>query len=284
MKVAILGTGMAGLVAAHAVYTKDQSATIVLYGVNREPLPSGARWYEREIPGVNVMKRMVKTESAGDPKNYGVKLGGPVSEYFRARPDFLAFDYWDANMELWKGYGDNIIQLDPDFEMISESLWDDCDFVINTTPRPNFYETSEHGMFAATRHWRIDESGNTDEPTNPYRNILPGNQDKNLMIFDGTEDSSWFRITQVFGLMSVEWGFHQKPPIAGSYVEILPLTVPKEMDLKDTVPGWKGTKALAHVGAVARWKPSTDVGEVFGDVTRVLEGDFGDDDSRGRDS
>lgn len=284
MKTAVLGTGMAGMVAAHAVRNFDPSAEIVIYGVNREPTPTGARWYERAIPDVNVMSRMVTTESAGDPQNYGVKLGGPVSEYFRARPDFLAFNYWDANYKLWDQYQDNIIQLDPDFEMIQKSSWDDCDFVINTAPRPNFYDRSEHGMFAATRHWRIDEGRNANEATNPYRNVLPGNQDKHLMIFDGTEDSSWFRITQVFGLMSVEWGFHQKPPIAGAYVEILPLQTPTEMGLHDVIPRWKGTTALAHVGAVAKWKPSTDVGEVFGDVTKVLEGDFGDDDSRGRDS
>lgn len=276
MKVGILGTGMSGFVAAHAVRQHDHTAQIVMYGADRRPIASGARWYERMIPGLDVTNRMCSVQSAGDADDYSTKVGGPISLYFKARPEFLAFNYWEGYEKLYDAYNSNIIQLEPDHKLIQSSSWDDFDYVINTSPRPNFYSKEEHGMFAATRHWRVDEHF---EGKMPY--VLPGKADKQLMIFDATEDSSYFRISQLFGLMSVEWGFHKKPPIAGSYIEILPLQVAPEVGLRDTIAGWRGTKAMAHVGAVARWEPSTDVGEVFRDVTKVLEGDYGDDDSGG---
>ena len=280
MKIAILGTGMQGLIAAHAVseFSKvnwEDGHDIVMYGPNRTPIVAGARFYEREIPGLEipVRSRMVTTESSGKADDYVTKVGHPITKYFKARPSFLAFDYHHTHRILHDMYSDEIIQLSIDKELFETSLWDDCDYVINTMPRAMFYGKEDHPLFAATRHWRIDEEGDKM----PY-SIPDGNVDKQLMIFDGTEDTSWFRITQLFGLISVEWGFHKKPPIAGTYMEVLPLAVPEEMGLANVVPGWKGTRALAHVGAFARWEPSTDVAEVFSQTQSILKGEWSDAD------
>lgn len=285
MKVAILGTTLAGYVAAHAVtnhFSNSSELEIVMYGANQRPQEAGARFYEREIPGVPAQTAMVTTESAGRAEDYASKLNSPMSKYFRARKDFLAFSYWEAYKYLHTMYNHHVIQLEPSYDLVHDSSWTDCNYVINTAPRPLFYPVEDAGMFAATRHWRIDEAPDSDP--NPYTAGLKQNQEKNLMIFDGTNDSSWFRISQLFGLMSVEWGFHKKPPIAGAYVEILPLGVASGSGLTNITPGWRGTTALAHVGAVARWEPSTDVGEVYEQTIKVLKGDFSDDDSGGRDS
>lgn len=267
MKVGILGTGIAGFVAAHAVAQFDPDATIVMYGPNRAPIQTGARFFEREIPGLDTVNRMCRVESIGDFDDYKTKIGNPISKYFKPRPDFLAFNYWEAYQELWKIYNSTVIQLEPDYELIHGNTWDDFDYLFNTAARPNFYPKEDHQMFAATRHWRIDDSD--DGPRNPYV-VGYAKHGLNKMIFDGSPSSSWFRITQLFGLMSVEWPFNKKPPITGTYLEILPLGVPKELGLRHVTPNWRGTKALAHVGAVAQWLPSTDVGEVYGQVQQVL--------------
>lgn len=274
INVAIIGTGMDGLVAAEAVRNfYHGEANLVLFGPNRKPSAAGARWYERQIPGLDVINRIVKTQSVGDVNNYISKVGGPVSNYFRVRNDFLAFNYNDTHEYLWEKFQGNIIESDPNYEFVSgigqhHVAWSGFDFVFNTMPRPIFYPKEDHSMFAATRHWRLDEMN--DGTINPY--TLPGNQDKNLMIFDGTDNASYFRVSQLFGLMSVEWGFHNRPPLEGVYLEILPLGVPVEVGLRTIIPGWRDTQALAHVGALATWRPSTDVGEVYADVSDVLGG------------
>lgn len=276
---------MASFVAAQAASHAHRSAEAILFGPNRRPSAAGARWYEREIPGVDVLSRTVKTQSDGDPGEYIKKVGGPVSAYFRVRNNFLAFNYNDAHEFLWEKFQGRILETDVDYHMVSTAHWGDYDFVINTMPRPTFYPREDHAMFAATRHWRSDELN--DGTTNPF--TLPGNQDKNLMIFDGLKESSWFRISQMFGLMSVEWGFHKRPPIENVFLEILPLGVPAEVGLNTIIPEWRGTTALAHVGALAQWEPSTDVGEVYQQTLDILNYNWEeyvryDDDRRGRDS
>lgn len=273
-KVAIIGTGMASFVAAQAVHNFYQGdAHLMLFGPNREPVAAGARWYEREIPGIDVLNRIVKTESVGSADDYVSKVGGPVTKYFAARNNFLGFNYNDAHQMLWQKFAPNIVEAEPNYEFVtapSTHLWSQFDYVLNTMPRPMFYPREEQGMFAATRHWRLDEMN--DGTTNPY--TLPGNQDKNLMIFDGTDIASYFRVTQLFGLMSVEWGFHKRPPLEGVYLEILPLGVPSEVGLRTIIPGWRDAGVLAHIGALAKWEPSTDAGEVYAEVIDVLEGNW----------
>ena len=284
MKVAILGTSMPALIAAKAVTDFDPNAELVLYGIKQKPHAVGARWYETPIPGLqDVESSLMNVESAGDPDTYIEKVGGPVSDYLRARASFTAFNYHGTNSRLWEEFERNIIQLEPDQDLINDSSWSDCNYVFNTVPRPIFFPRSEHHMFGATRHWRLDEELNGE--SFPMRGAARA-ENRNLMVFDGTKDSSWFRITQAFDLISVEWGFHKKPPIAGAYVEILPLGVPKEAELPKIERAWRGTTALAHLGAVAQWRPSTDVAEVYSQAKHVLEGvwetkkDSSDDDDR----
>lgn len=283
MKIAIIGTNLAGYIAAHAItrnFANSKDLELVIYGVDKRPDEIGARFFEREIPGVPAQSAMCNTESSGRPEDYASKLNSPMSKYFRARPNFVAHNYWEAYKFLHTLYRHHIIQMPIDYQMIQDSSWADCDYVFNAGPRPSFYPIEDMAMFAATRHWRLDEQKGEDSPYS----ALKQNQEKNLMIFDGSEESSWFRISQLFGLMTVEWGFHKKPPIAGAYVEILPLGLSSAVALPPITPGWRGTTALAHVGAMGRWEPSTDVGEVYDQVIRVLKGDFSDNDGGGRDS
>lgn len=280
MKIAILGTGFPAMIVAHAVedHFKNEDHEIVMYGPNLRPVSAGARFYERQIPGVEARQAMCETQSAGDADDYAEKVGGPITEYNRPRPDFLAFSSNDASKQLWERYNHHIIQLPLDKDLIRSSTWDDCDYVLSTIPRPMWYSRQESHLFAATRHWRLDECHEGPEAIgSPYSLGKP--YDRNLMIFDSTEDSSFFKITQLFGLMTVEWGFHKKPPISDAYLEILPLATPPGMGLRDVVPNWQGTMALAHLGPVARWRASSDLGAVYFDTKKVLEGDYGDNSS-----
>lgn len=280
MKVAILGTGMPALVAAHAAFKITDCDELVLYGPNEKQKPYGARFYEREIPGLTGPDSlMCHVQANGEAEAYTKKLGAPMTRYTRPRPDFLAFDYHDAYEILWDAWSECIIPMRTDKAMINESYWDDCDYVISTLPRPEWYEPQDYSHFAATRHWRLDECH--EEVRSPY--VLPEkNIHKQIMVFDGGEDSSWFRITQLFGLMSVEWPFHKKPPISGVFLEILPIGVSKEFGLKQVIPAWRGTRALIHAGPLARWAPSTDIADVFWHVSDGLSGkEIGNDLDRG---
>lgn len=265
--VAILGTGMTAFVAAQAIeHYFHGDVEFVIYGPNMKPVQSGAKWYEREIPEVNVLSRMVSTESVGTAGEYIKKIGGPITRYTSARNNFLAFNYHDAHQLLWEKFNKDIVEIAPDLNLIENGEWGQYDFVFNTAPRINFFSPDQHHFFSATRHWRLDEVYGGHGL--PY--AASADRNKNIMIFDGTPDSSWFRITQTFGLVSIEWPFEKKPPIQDLFVEILPLAVPKELGLVHVESAWRDGTTLAHVGAVARWEPSTDVGEVYEQVLEVL--------------
>ena len=272
MKAAILGTGFPALIAAYAVEkycdATDQPSEVVLYGQESTPERHGARWYEREIPGLKIKSAMVTVQAVGDVDDYIAKLNGPLTEYNRPRPDFLAFDYHEANLLLHNRFADRMSAMGINPKNLDEFSWDDCDFVFSTIPRPAFFGREESKMFAATRHWRLDE------PSDQQRFAQEGDISKNICIFDGSKNSGWYRVMQTFGLISVEWPFDKKPPLEDLYTEILPLSAAPDLKLRNVDPLWRAKTTFAHVGPLARWSPCTDLGEVYFDVMKVLRRDF----------
>ena len=278
MQIEILGTGFPAMIVTHAITiycksTDKPAPKIVMYGSSNPPQKVGARFYEREIPmmpGEKIKSRTVSTESKGEIEDYIEKLGGPLTAYNRPRPEFLAFDYHQTYAQLWEKYAGHISPLFMSVEDVNKSSWDGVDFVFNTLPRPAFFGRREAQLFAASRHWRLDESeANADFA---YSGVKSG--DQNFIIFDGSTEASWYRITNIFGLMSIEWQHEKRPPIQDVLPEILPLGVPKEMGLLDTYPTWRENTVLTHVGPLARWRPCTDIAEVYFDTMKVLRGDY----------
>jgi hypothetical protein len=271
MKVAVLGTSMSGFMAAHAAteFCKTKGfdvPEVVLYGPSQKYRPAGARFYERKVPGIDVEAFMVKCEVAGSFDDYANKIEGPITIYNKPRPDFLAYDYHTAYSVLFDKFKDHIVPQLFNRESLETYPWFDFDFVINTMPRPTFYHPDEMGMFAASRQWRMDES--IDDETMSYR--THGGVSNNHMIFDGTKQSSFYRISQLFTLMTVEWAYTHKPPIAGAYLEILPLGIARDAALTNITEGWHGTRALVHAGPMARWEPDRDISNVFLQVEEFL--------------
>ncbi len=273
-QVAILGSGFPALIAAHAVHVFAKSTDIplpkvIIYGSADRPVKIGAKWYEREIPmmpGDLIRQRMVDVSTSGEADDYNLKLKGPVTAYNRPRANFLAFDYHQTYQQLWAEYNSIICTLQIDRQTFDDlDWWRDFELIINTQPRPMFYAPDQMQLFGATRHWRLDE---VEGETMQYASVMQASE--NFMIFDSTADVSWYRISRVFDLMSVEWPYDKKPPISGVNQEILPLGTPPELGLTDVEPDWRGGRSLAHIGPLARWRPCSDLGELYFDTMEIL--------------
>lgn len=269
MKITVAGTGLPALIVAHAATKWSEwngnDLELTIYGEHEPYVPLGAKWFETAIPDILVPSAIVETQSVGDPEDYISKICSPISPYNQARADFYAYDYHSAHEQLSSKYHNKLFAMSIDRKTVQEyPEVVDVDYVFNTMPRPIFYPQAS-GSFSASRQWRLDEG----REKGIYS--IPGeNGDRNVMIYDGTLDTSWYRISQLFGLISVEWPFNKKPPISGVYLEILPLGAAPDLGLEDVRPGWRGTKAMAHFGPLAQWRPSTDIGSIFGEVLNIL--------------
>lgn len=289
MRIAIVGTGFEGFLAAHAVKLKFSEDTfpaeldeLTIFGPNPYPMIPGARFYERAIPVVNPL---FTSNAFGKPETMEGISNGELSDYFKkvganwANPIITPkmpataiysinglyaylYDHYNVHMNT----GVNIHS--GDFLTIqgNDAPLHGYDKVISTIPLPMWFAPEQINLFAALKIWRLDESVNESIP---YEAPIEGM--RNITIYDGTENAAWFRITRAFGLTSVEFPHHKKPPIQGTYEEIIPNGL--FQPIKRAFFNWGGSKTdLFHVGRLGAWTPLYDPAEVFFETQDFLEG------------
>ena len=140
MKVAILGCGPAGLLAAQAVAEAGHKADILSRKVKSKI--SGAQFIDREIPGIITTPFEVRFVMNGDGETYTRRLydGHPVpvlSSWHNYEPD-RAYKAWNMDAiydALWEAHESSIFDMDFNQEVAVDVLGQ-YQTVISTIPRP----------------------------------------------------------------------------------------------------------------------------------------------------
>lgn len=253
MRVAILGSGPAGLMAAAAVshghdWTSGPYDIQIFSAGGRSPL-YGAQYLHAPIPGYTdnrypSAKRPISYILRGEPDQYRLKVYGPMWDGTVSPEDLdETHNAWDIRQTyeaLWKEYERNVneIHMDPAGMRLlvdGRTAYGAFDLVINSIPRPAL--CAEGHQFASTQIWAAGEAPELGIDLDRFR------CDPNTVICNGEENPSWYRLSNIFGYKTVEWPEHIKPPLPSAALVTKPL--------KTNCDCWPD---VLHVGRYGKWQ------------------------------
>lgn len=247
MEIGIIGSGPAGLMAAHAATQNGHSVTIFSKRPGKSHL-YGSQYLHQSVPGI-YCGPVVAVEYAlvgGDlakyrQKVYGDKWDGDVSP--GTLDDFhKAWDIRVAYDSLWALYSRRIVFLNLDqrgdqnlrvMSGIGERRG--LDAIISSIPRTAW--DADDGNFRYSEVWAIGDAPAEGRfcPIQPARD--------NRIVCDASEDTGWYRLSKVFGHTTVEYPINRKPPVSGA------ARVLKPLDHRSTKGDW-----MYHVGRYGEWR------------------------------
>lgn len=257
-RVAILGCGPAGLVAAHAVNTCGVREFGILSYARPSPL-YGAQYLHAPIPGVYLPEPvMIHYQMRGTSERYrhrvyGLDWDGSVSAD-ELEEHHYGWDIRSAYQSLWESYSDYISarEVRPrDIQGISDSV----DLVINTIPLPRVCMKGH--QFKGQKIWAAGDA--------PGLGIkIPYSCPDGVIFLNGEPEGdspAWYRLANIYGHKTIEWpGRIPKPPIKS----VAEVTKPLETNC-DCHPG------MMRVGRFGSWSKGVLVHQIFEQVrTKVL--------------
>lgn len=300
MKVAILGCGPAGLLAAHACYISDVEFDI--FSKKRKSELFGSQYLHNPIPELTDYRDdgvPVKYITLGTPEEYRRKTHGKwwdgqvAPEEFE--PDHTAWDIRQAYDRLWNLYWRKVTNFDinaashalqayPD-EAVSYEIGmnscigikgkDEYDLVVSTVPRTLWKREGDEYIFS--EGWALGdapergvfveevlkEMGENDGGF--FSSVNDGMPD-NHIICDGTSDVPWTRLSKVYGYASVEWPHHvpQPHPLATRVTKPLHCTPGPSQ-------GQAPSRNWLHVGRYGQWEKGVVVTDAFDQVYKKLQ-------------
>jgi len=219
MNVAILGCGPAGLAAAQAVRNEAKNAYISIISQKRPSPIYGAQYLHEPIPGISLATYvMVDYELRGTAdqyreKVYGRSWDGQVSpeEYIEPHP---AWDLRAAYRRLWSSWEHHIQDCEISANDIP-SIKGQFDLVVSTIPANVLCDCLIYDIPPGSSHSFFDRIvwAAGDAPALGIK--IPYAAPDYTVICNGLNEPSWYRISNVFGHITVEWPgeMKQKPPV-----------------------------------------------------------------------
>lgn len=193
MKIAVLGCGPAGLMAAHAVRQYGHEPLIFSRKV---PSPiGGAQYLHKPIPGVNseVPDGRVNFIKYGTEQGYAKKVYddpyAPTSWHDYSEGYHDIWNLRATYQKLWDMYQNNIADYKLDY-MATSALLRQYSLVLNTVPLVHL--CGDDHSFEYQDVWIV--YGEAKE------------QGEDRIVYDGTTDFPWYRWSYIFGWRGVEYG------------------------------------------------------------------------------
>jgi hypothetical protein len=199
MRVAILGCGPAGLLAAHAAMMSGVSSTdITIYSKKQKSILHGAQYMGAEIEGLPMREsRTIKYHLIGTREQYATKVYGAGWDGQVSPDDFegehQAWDIRDMYELLWKAWEDRIAWAEVTPAWMAGDLPADYDRVFSTIPKPSIC-FQKHHQFRSQMIYAI--GGPTKDPA-----IC----EPDSIICDGTDMYEFYRVSNIFGHQTIEW-------------------------------------------------------------------------------
>lgn len=231
-KVAILGTGPAGLMAAHAAGVAGALVHIFSMGGEEGATKSrigGAQFLHQPLPIINDPEKpdaVITYLVAGTVEGYRSKVYGDgdvpfVSmERLPAKHETAAWSLVSTYDKLWDLYGvsANVAEINPEWliELIESNSFD---LIVSTIPRTSIC-LAHYGLIAETHTFTSQRIRIANE--------APWPMPDNTMVYDGTKNVSWYRCSRIFGIPSVEWG--ESAPAKLPYEDVVTVRKPIRTD------------------------------------------------------
>jgi hypothetical protein len=194
MKIAVLGSGPAGLMVAHACARKEVDFDIISDSLSPSRM-GGAQYLHIPIPGLteDEPEGQILVSKRGTPAGYASKVGRTGHETSWSKFEEGPLGVWnlsEAYKRLWTMYGGaNILPGQVEGRYLPE-FYEIYDVILSTIPKKALCEHPFH-TFAEQRVW-INSGSDLGVPLD-------------CMIYDGTEQNYWYRASHIFGHQSKEY-------------------------------------------------------------------------------
>lgn len=297
-RVAILGCGPTGLLAAHACRMADVDYDV--YSTKRKSELFGSQYLHEPIPGLEFAcgpETPVKYVVNGSPEEYRRKTHGKWWDGQIAAEDFqtdhVAWDIRQAYSALWNLYNRKINDFSiptpeqqwrefvefggaadgysstppyPDEYVMEEINGHLYDLIISTIPRNTWRREGDEFIFS--EGWALGDAPERGVMVDDAVDYEDGVQEMpdNTIVCDGTSDVSWTRLSRVHGYTTVEWPHHiaQPHPSASMVVKSLSYA-------PGTRQGPVPSDAWLHVGRYGEWKKGVVVTDAYHQVEKALK-------------
>jgi hypothetical protein len=193
MKVAVLGCGPSGLLAAHAVVRAGHEP--VVFSRKQKSRIPGAVYLHEHIPGVSsktpdgeIIFWRVGTRDGYAQKVYG-NPAAPVSWDKFDTGRYPAWSMMRLYARLWAEYESVIVDVNLTEQRLTE-LEDNYALVISSIPAKAMCQSPYH-FFNGTEVWISDEA----------QELCPDNS----IMYNGKPDTPWYRTSRIFGFGATEY-------------------------------------------------------------------------------
>jgi hypothetical protein len=258
VRVAILGCGPAGLMAAHAANIAG-ATRVFIHSKRRKSQMYGAQYLHSPIPGMtDVAPVTVKYHLRGSIEDYRFKVYGHTWEGDVSPEDYIGeHDAWNIRRtydNLWERYGDMTLntQISPGWmENFMDYEGKALDVVICSIPKSAICKMGHN--FRSQHIWAMGDAPEGGQFVNDV--VLVPN---NTVICDGSKTTPYYRASRVFGYATVEWPFGVGPVDGASLVE-------KPLD--NNCDCWPG---VTFVGRYGTWQKDVLSHTAYQDVLDML--------------
>lgn len=245
LRVAIFGCGPSGLAAAQGVLNAGvPKHNINIYSIPKKSQIFGAQYLHLPLAGVDcgepsqIAVKFVGTAKGYRQKVYGEKYQGVVSPQ-EFDQDHRAWDLRAVYEKLWESFESCIeaYEMSPmSLEEHYQDLLRTFDIVINTVPRRAICKNPEH-QFKSQAVYAIGDAPDLGV-------CCPISCEPNTLVYNGSPDYAWYRISNIFDYSTAEWSASEdrpKPPISGLALVNKPLSTDCSC--------WDGFHHLGRFGA-----------------------------------
>ncbi len=219
MKVAVLGCGPAGLIAAYGA--REAGASVRLISGSRTPSDLyGCQYLHEPIPGITKADPVeMRYKLVGTAEGYRRKVYGEGADIVAVSPNTLEENHlaWDLRWtyrQLWERLAceeevETVHLSRKSARRIAEHLAREEYQVVCTIPRYAVCQHDRHVFLRALVYARGDAPA-LARYASPEDDVEP-----NTVVCNGDQDVAWYRTSNVFGHSTVEWslaGIMFRPP------------------------------------------------------------------------